>query len=84
MSQQSPMQIQQRWTQAATSEDLDAFDEIIAPDIVDHDLAPGQAPRPAGYKTFFSQLRAPRSPVRRLEPYMGAGRYQVRSSRTTG
>jgi steroid delta-isomerase-like uncharacterized protein len=58
MNEQRPMQIQEQWAQAAMSGDLDAFEDIIAPDIVDHDPAAGQPPGAAGYKFFFSQLRA--------------------------
>ncbi len=39
------------------SGDLDAFDEVFSPDVVDHDPAPDQGPGPDGFKTFFSALR---------------------------
>ncbi len=51
------MEIQERWGKAVSSGDLEAFDEIIAATITDHDPAPDQAPGPAGFKQFFSQLR---------------------------
>ena len=43
--------------QAINTADLDAFDELVAPDSLDHDPAPGQAPGPEGYKALFAQMR---------------------------
>ena len=54
----SPTDLQTRLGEAITSGDLAALDEIISPDVVDHDPAPGQAPGPAGYKDFFTTMRA--------------------------
>lgn len=42
---------------AVNTGDLDAFDELVAPDSVDHDPAPGQGPGPEGYKNFFGAMR---------------------------
>lgn len=36
---------------------LDAFDNLVAPNSVDHDPAPGQDPGPAGFKGVFTQMR---------------------------
>ncbi len=33
------------------------FDDVVAPDSVDHDPAPGQGPGPQGYHDMFSQMR---------------------------
>jgi len=33
------------------------FNEVVAPDCVDHDPAPGQVPGPEGYRMFFTQMR---------------------------
>ena len=58
MSDQQPLDIQKRWGEAVSSGNLDVLDEILAPTIVDHDPAPDQGPGPAGFKKFFTQLRA--------------------------
>ena len=34
------------------------FDDLVAPDAVDHDPAPGQRPGPQGYRDMFTELRA--------------------------
>ena len=48
---------QQAFGEAINSGNFDAFDDLVAPDSVDHDPAPGQVPGPAGYRSFFGQLR---------------------------
>lgn len=46
------------WAEAVMSGKLDAFDDLVASDVVDHDPAPEQAAGgPAGFKAFFSMLR---------------------------
>jgi steroid delta-isomerase-like uncharacterized protein len=44
--------------EAASSGNLALLDEVFAPNVVDHDPAPDQGPGPAGYKRFFSEMRA--------------------------
>ena len=34
-----------------------AFDDLVVPDPVDHDPAPGQGPGPQGYRDMFAELR---------------------------
>lgn len=34
-----------------------AFDELLAPEVVDHDPAPGQGPGAQGYRDLFAELR---------------------------
>lgn len=34
-----------------------AFDDLVAPDVVDHDPAPGQGPGAQGYRDLFGELR---------------------------
>jgi predicted ester cyclase len=58
MSDQHPLDVQKRWAEIAMSGNLDAFDDILDPSIVDHDPAPDQGPGPAGFKQFFTALRA--------------------------
>ncbi|HEY0237845.1 MAG TPA: ester cyclase [Friedmanniella sp.] len=43
---------------AANSGDFAAFADLVAPDSVDHDPAPGQVPGPQGYAAMFGELRA--------------------------
>lgn len=57
MAQQANIAAQTAFGDAVVAGNLDALDEIIAPDSVDHDPAPGQAPGPAGYKAMFNDLR---------------------------
>ena len=44
-------------TLTINSANLDAFDDLIAADSIDHDPAPGQAPGPDGFKAFFAAMR---------------------------
>ncbi len=48
---------QQAFGEAVNTGNLDAFDDLVAPDSVDHDPAPGQGPGPDGYKAFFTDMR---------------------------
>ena len=48
---------QERFGSAINSGDFRAFDEVVAPEVIDHDPAPGQAPGPAGFRQFFTELR---------------------------
>ena len=48
---------QEAFGEAVNSGNLDAFDDLIAPDSIDHDPAPGQAPGPDGFKGFFTEMR---------------------------
>ena len=48
----------EQWAQAVMSGNLDAFDQLVSQDVVDHDAAPEQAAGgPAGFKAFFTMLR---------------------------
>ena len=58
MSRETNIQAAQRFGEAVNSGDYSAFHEVVAPDVVDHDPAPGQGPGPEGYAGFFTQLRA--------------------------
>ena len=57
MSKNRNVAAQKAFGEAVNSGDLDAFDALVALDAVDHDPAPGQAPGPNGYKSFFGELR---------------------------
>ncbi|MCG7208415.1 ester cyclase [Streptomyces arenae] len=57
MAQQANIAAQTAFGEAVITGNLDALDEIVAPDSVDHDPAPGQGPGPDGYKAMFNDLR---------------------------
>ena len=57
MARQDNITAQERMGKAIASGDLDVFDEIMAPDVVDHDPAPDQGPGPDGFKGFFTTMR---------------------------
>lgn len=48
---------QEAFGEAINTGNLDAFNDLVAPDSVDHDPAPGQQPGPEGYKAFFGEMR---------------------------
>lgn len=48
---------QEAFGEAINSGDVDAFDDLVAPNSVDHDPAPGQQSGPEGYKAFFTEMR---------------------------
>ncbi len=49
---------QEAFGEAVNTGKLDAFDDLVAPDSVDHDPAPGQVAGPAGFKAFFTDMRS--------------------------
>ncbi|MWV51330.1 ester cyclase [Rathayibacter sp. VKM Ac-2803] len=57
MSREKNIASQQAFGEAVNAGDFAAFDELVAPDSVDHDPAPGQAAGPEGYAAFFGELR---------------------------
>ncbi|WP_433511776.1 ester cyclase [Nonomuraea sp. CA-143628] len=58
MTYEANVAAQQRFATAVMSGDFAIFDEVVAPDAVDHDPAPGQGPGPDGYKAMFGEMRA--------------------------
>jgi serine phosphatase RsbU (regulator of sigma subunit)/predicted ester cyclase len=64
MSTEENIAVVRRFLEARTKGDLNAMDEVMAPDFVNHTLAPGQQPEREGYKrqvaefvTAFSDVR---------------------------
>jgi predicted ester cyclase len=56
---QDMIEIQTRWAEEVINQGrLDVLDEILSPDIVDHDPAPDQKPGPEGFKGFFATMRS--------------------------
>jgi len=57
MSREANIAAQTRFGEAVNTGNFDAFNDVVAPDSVDHDPAPGQVPGPAGFRQFFTELR---------------------------
>ena len=58
MSQQENIAATQTFGEAANTGNFDLFNEVVAPDSVDHDPGPGQGAGPEGFRQFFSELRS--------------------------
>jgi steroid delta-isomerase-like uncharacterized protein len=46
-----------KFAEAVNTGNLDLFKEVVAPENIDHDPAPGQVAGPEGYRMFFSEMR---------------------------
>ena len=57
MSKESAEAALGKFAEAVNTGKFELFDEVVAPDCVDHDPAMGQVPGPAGYRMFFSEMR---------------------------
>jgi steroid delta-isomerase-like uncharacterized protein len=57
MSKQTNTETQKKMGEAINKGKLDAFHQIFAPDVVDHDPAPDQAEGPEGFIQFFTEFR---------------------------
>ncbi len=57
MTREQNIASQEAFGEAVNAGDFAAFDDLVAPDSVDHDPAPGQEPGPRGYAAFFTELR---------------------------
>lgn len=57
MGQQDNIAATKRLGEAINSGDLEALREVMAPNVVDHDPAPGQGPGPDGFIGFFTTFR---------------------------
>ncbi len=58
MSREQNVAAQEKFGQAANTGNFELFDEVVAPDAVDNDPAPGQRRGPEGFKTFFWSMRS--------------------------
>lgn len=47
---------QEKMGEAINSGNLDLLDDVMSPDVVDHDPAPTQGPGAEGFKAFFTEL----------------------------
>src|SRR5215212_4732647 len=57
MSREENIAAQERFAEGVVSGNLEVIDEVMAPDVVDHDPAPFQGPGPEGFKEFFEYMR---------------------------
>jgi steroid delta-isomerase-like uncharacterized protein len=46
-----------KFAEAVNTGKYELFDEVVAPNCVDHDPAPAQAPGPKGYRDLFTAMR---------------------------
>ena len=67
MSSETNIAALERMAELVNTGNLDALDEVVDQDAVDHDPAPDQKAGPEGFKDFFSALRAA-FPDLKLEP----------------
>lgn len=58
MTKDTNMAAQERFAEGVNTGNFDVFDEVVSPDVVDHDPAPEQGAGPQGYKDMFGNLRS--------------------------
>ena len=46
-----------KFAEAVATGNYALFDDVVAPNSVDHDPAPGQVPGPKGYRDLFTEMR---------------------------
>ena len=56
MSKETNLAAFAKYAEAVNTPNFDLFKEVVSPDCVDHDPAPGQVPGPEGYRMFFSGM----------------------------
>ena len=57
MNKESTQAALGKFAEAVNTGKFELFDEVVAPECVDHDPAEGQVPGPDGYRFFFSGMR---------------------------
>ena len=57
MSKQANINALQQFGEAVNSRNLSKLNDLVAPDSIDHDPAPGQAAGPEGYIKFFNMIQ---------------------------
>jgi len=58
MSKQANIEAQTKFGEAINSGNLEIINDLVAPDAIENDPAPGQVKGPQGYIDFFTKLRA--------------------------
>lgn len=46
-----------KFAEAVNTGNYDLFNDVVAPDSIDHDPAPRQVPGPQGYRALFTEMR---------------------------
>ncbi len=46
-----------KFAEAVNTSSYELFDDVVAPDSIDHDPAPGQVAGPKGYRALFTEMR---------------------------
>lgn len=57
MSKQTNIEAQQKFGEAINTGNFSLFNEVVAPNAIDNDSAPGQLTGPEGYVQFFTKMR---------------------------
>lgn len=57
MTREENVAAQEKFAEGVNSGNFDVFDEVVDPDVVDHDPAPDQGPGPEGFKQLFQTMR---------------------------
>ena len=57
MSKEDNLAATETFGKAANTGRFELFNEVVAPNCVDHDPAPGQQAGPEGFRQFFTELR---------------------------
>lgn len=66
------MAVLERFGMAVNSANYEVFNDLVAPNAIDHDPVPGQVPGPDGYRYFFTGLRSAFPDVELSVDYMVA------------
>ncbi len=57
MTREQNIAAQEKFGEGVNTGNFDVFDEVVAPNALDHDPAPGQGRGPDGFRSFFSTMR---------------------------
>ena len=57
MSQQANMETQEKFGAAVNEDNLSEIEQLMSPDVIDHDPAPTQGPGPQGFIDVFTEFR---------------------------
>lgn len=58
MSKQANIEAQKKFGEAVNTGNFDLFKEVVAPNAIDNDPAPGQGNGPEGYVKFFTMMKS--------------------------
>ena len=58
MAREDNIAAQERFAEGINTGNFNIFDEVVSPDVVDHDPAPEQGPGPQGFNDMFRTMRS--------------------------